>query len=100
MAEVRSASPTAHGISYPHLQYLIPDFIERRGSEGTSKIIQFQSSCHRQGCQPLDQAPDQTAQGPIHLALNDSRDGASTAPVGSLCQQVTTLCMKKFPPNI
>jgi len=35
--------------------------------------------CHGQGCHPAAQA----AQGPPNLALNASRDGAPTAPLGS-----------------
>ena len=42
---------------------------ERLELEGTSKIIQFQSSCCGQGCQPLNQAPDQVAHSPIQNGL-------------------------------
>jgi len=34
------------------------------------------------------------------LALNASRDGASTASLGNLFQCVITLCVEKLPPNI
>ena len=45
-------------------------------------IIQFQPPCCVQGCQPPDQTrlPRATSS----LALNASRDGASTASLGNL----------------
>ena len=49
--------------------------IEQLRLERTSKIMHFQPPCCRQGCQPLNQALDQIAQGPIqpctvHLQLS------------------------------
>ena len=37
--------------------------------EVTSKMTQFQLSCHGQGCQPLNKALDQVAQGPNQPGL-------------------------------
>jgi len=62
--------------------------------EGISRIIKFQPPCHREGHQPpyliLDQAPS-------NVALNTSRDRASTASLGNLFQHLTTLLVKNFP---
>ena len=55
-------------------------------------IIQFQPLCYVQGRQPADQA----AQSHISLALNASRDGASTTSLGNLFQCVTLICVKNF----
>ena len=55
-------------------------------------IIEFQPPCYVQGHQP----PDQAARATSSLALNVSRDGASTTSLGNLFQCVTTLCVKNF----
>ena len=48
--------------------------------------------CCGQGCQPQDQLPRATSS----LALNASRDGASTASLGNLFQCVITPWVKNF----
>ena len=65
--------------------------IEWLGLEGISRIIKFQLPCQRQGCQQLDQALDQIAQGPIQPGLEHLQDEVSTASLGSLFQHLTTL---------
>ena len=65
--------------------------IEWPGLKRTSKVIWFQPPCYVQGRQP----PDQAAQSHI-LAMNASRDGASTTSLGNLFLCVTILCVKNF----
>ena len=43
--------------------------IEWLGLEEASRIIKFQPSCHRKGCQLLDQVLDKIAQGAIQSGL-------------------------------
>jgi len=38
--------------------------VEWLGLEGTSRLIEFQTTCHKWGCQPLDQILDQVDQAP------------------------------------
>lgn len=71
---------------------------ERFGLQETSRITEFQTPNHKQGYQPLDQVLDQIAPGPSNLALNSSRDGASTVFLGNLFQHITT--QEKKSPNI
>jgi len=49
--------------------------IQWLGLEGTSRIMKLQPLCCMQGHQPPHLIPAQAAHGPIHLALNTSRDG-------------------------
>ena len=66
------------------------------GLEGTSRIIKLQPPCCMQGYQPPHLILDQAAQGPS-LVLNTSRNGASTASLGSLFQHLTTLRVTNVP---
>ena len=62
------------------------------GLEGTFHTISFQPPRHRQGRQP----PHQAARAPSSLALNASREGASTASLGNPFQCLTTLTVMHF----
>ena len=73
--------------------------VEWLGLEGTSSIIEFQPSCHGQGCQPLDLVLDHIAQGPIQPGLKHLQDSAYTTSLGSLFQHLTSLSVKKIPPD-
>ena len=55
-------------------------------------LIQFQPPCYVQGRQP----PDQLVRATSSLALNASRDGASTAFLGNLFQCVTSSCVENL----
>ena len=66
--------------------------IECFGLEGTFKGHLAQTLCSEQGHLQLDQV----AQSPVQLALNVSRDGASTMSLGNLCQGFTTLVVKNL----
>ena len=55
-------------------------------------IIQFQTPCCVQGASHQTRLPRATSS----LALNASRDGASTTSLGNLFQRVTTLWVKNF----
>ena len=53
--------------------------IERLGLE---RIINFQPPCFRQGCQPLDQALDQIAQGLVQPGLEHLQGWGIHSPSG------------------
>ena len=61
---------------------------------------QVPTSCHRQGCQPLDQVLDQTAQGPIQPDLEHLQErgihNLSMQPVPAPHHSLS----RKLPPNI
>ena len=65
--------------------------IEWPGLKRTTMIIEFQAMCRVTNHQT--RLPRATSS----LALNASRDGASTTSLGNLFQRVTTLCMKNGP---
>ena len=71
------------GMAFEHVGHRII-IIEWPGLKRTSMIIWFQPPCYVQGCQPSS------------LALNASRDGASTASLGNLFRCITTLWVKNF----
>lgn len=64
--------------------------IEWPGLERTLNITQFQSSAMARDKNRLFRIPS-------NLALNTSRDGASIASLGSLCQDLTMLTVNFFP---
>jgi len=65
---------------------MVLDFIESEwlGLEGTSMIIKPLPPCCRQGHLSPYLLLNQAAKAPSNLALNTSRDGASTTSLGSL----------------
>jgi len=65
--------------------------IERSGLEGTFQGHPVQPSCTEQGI--FNQI--RLLRALSNLTLNVSRDGASTASLGNLCQGFTTLSIKK-----
>ena len=60
--------------------------------EGTLKPIQFHPPAMGRDTSHQPRLP----KAPSSLALSTSRDGASTASLGSLCQCLTTLTVKNF----
>ena len=71
--------PNSNSNSYQHWKWkgkLIHRITEWSGLEGTSRIMNLQPPCHRQGHQPPHLILEQAA--PSNLALNTSRDRAST----------------------
>ena len=67
------------------------------GWKGLKDYLVSTSHCHRKGCQPLNQAVGEVAQGPIQPGLEHLQNGASTAFLGRLFQHLSTLPVNIFP---
>ena len=78
------------GYGWRWRQHIWPLIIEWLGLEGTSRITELQPPCHRQGHPPTSISNTRLS----NLALNTSRDRASTTSLDSL---FTTLLVKNFP---
>lgn len=65
----RQEFESVHGACHHRIEWL--------RLEGSSRVIKFQTLCHRQSCQLLDRELDWAAQDPI-LVLNITRDEASS----------------------
>lgn len=66
-------------------------FVEWQGLEGILGVIQFQLAVSEVARHCIRQPTN-----PSSLALDASRDGASTACLGSLCQCLTTVPVTNF----
>jgi len=75
-----------------------PSITEWLGPGGFFKIMLFQTPCHGLVATHQIRLPRPLS----NLVLNTSRDGASTASLGSLCQGLTALWVKSFflPSNV
>ena len=69
------------------------------GVDRTSKIIWFQPPFCGQGCQPLNQALDQRAQGPIQPGLEHLQGQSVHNLSGQLVPTPHHLLSVKFPPQ-
>ena len=70
--------------------------IEWLGLKGTTGIIMFQLPAMGRVANHYIRHQISLPRAPSRLALNMPKDGVSTASPGSLCQHLTTLCMKNF----
>ena len=71
--------------------------IERLGLEGTSRIMNLQPPCHRQGHQPPHLILGQAAQGSIQPGLEHLQGWGIHSLSGQLFQHLSTLIVKNFP---